>query len=459
MKDTGHITQWGVDCIFVEENNTISILPKDINEFEKLRSHLNDENFLFTYCGVIGHKSTAFIECVRFGLMHDIKFIPKYIIDHCHSDYFAGFDIIGDVIDNFFSPARYFYDRRKSEQDSKVDFIYGNEVAEEWTITFENKPLKISLSYGDILKFGTASDLKLHPKLRIEFERTTDTEFVFRVYLMIKRFFKVICYDTALGNFHVELFDNDNKLSYNGRFRDFTAVPEQYTKKYHEIEYGNFKPYIKKYLQFVADEPSYTFYHYPYNGGRFRGTDYTEIDFINIFSAFESECHSNSTLYEDVDTSKIQNIKGAVLEKISSIERGGLEQEELDFLGNATNRISQLGTQYGQSKKIINAYNILHKAIDSSIKRILWRLPAKFEGHLQDADIKSISNFLASKRGKIAHGGPYGMFSDSEAQKIRFLEILTYCMLLKRIGLSDNDIERVIGVVFGCNFIVFNEKY
>ena len=123
----------------------------------------------------------------------------EYIIDHCHSDYFAGFDIIGDVVDNFFSPARYFYDRRSNEPNLDVDFIYGNEIAEEWEITFEGKTLKISLSYGDILKFGTASDLKLHPKLRVEFERTTDTEFVFRVYLMIKRFFKIICYFSGTG--------------------------------------------------------------------------------------------------------------------------------------------------------------------------------------------------------------------------------------------------------------------
>lgn len=459
MKDTGHITLWGAECIFVEENNEISIIPKDTNEFEKLRPHLNDENFIFTYCGVIGHKATAFVESVRFGLMYDIKLIPKYIIDHCHSDYFAGFDIIGDVVDNFFSPARYFYDRRSNEPNLDVDFIYGNEIAEEWEITFEGKTLKISLSYGDILKFGTASDLKLHPKLRVEFERTTDTEFVFRVYLMIKRFFKIICYDTTLGNFHVELFDNDNKLSYNGRFRDFTTTPEQYLKKYHEIEYGNFKPYIDKYLQFAADNPFYTFYHYSPSGGRFRGIDYTEIDFINIFSAFEAECHCNSALYEVVDTSKIQNIKDLVLNKLATIETTELEQEELDFLRNATNRVSQLGTQYGQSKKIINAYQILHKAIDSSIKQILWRLPLKADDHLYIEDIKSMATFLASKRGKIAHGGPSEVFSDIDAQKIRFLEILTYCMLLKRIGLCDNDIERVIGVVFGCNFILFNEKY
>lgn len=50
-------------------------------------------------------------------------------------------------------------------------------------------------------------------------------------------------------------------------------------------------------------------------------------------------------------------------------------------------------------------------------------------------------------------------FSDVDAQKIRFLEILTYSQLLKRIRLEDPDIERVIGALFGCNYVLFQEKH
>ena len=73
-------------------------------------------------------------------------------------------------------------------------------------------------------------------------------------------------------------------------------------------------------------------------------------------------------------------------------------------------------------------------------------------------ELKKIANFLVKERGKIAHGGFSGAFSDVDAQKIRFLEIITYAQLLKRIGLKETDIERVIGAVFGCNYILFNEN-
>ena len=81
------------------------------------------------------------------------------------------------------------------------------------------------------------------------------------------------------------------------------------------------------------------------------------------------------------------------------------------------------------------------------------------EGSLQDTDLKKIATFLAGQRGAVAHGGFSGTFSDLDAQKIRFLEILTYAQFLKRVGLGDADIERVIGALFGCNFVLFKEKY
>ena len=46
-----------------------------------------------------------------------------------------------------------------------------------------------------------------------------------------------------------------------------------------------------------------------------------------------------------------------------------------------------------------------------------------------------------------------------DAQKIHFLEIITYAQLLKRVGLEDTDIERIVGAVFGCNYVLFQEQY
>ena len=50
------------------------------------------------------------------------------------------------------------------------------------------------------------------------------------------------------------------------------------------------------------------------------------------------------------------------------------------------------------------------------------------------------------------------IFSDIDVAKIQFLEIITYCQFLKRAELDDREIEEVIGVIFGCNYILLSQR-
>lgn len=109
--------------------------------------------------------------------------------------------------------------------------------------------------------------------------------------------------------------------------------------------------------------------------------------------------------------------------------------------------------------KIVNAYQVLHEALDKSIENIFYLPEFRLKGPLQMKEIKKIAGFLAGQRGKVAHGGFSGAFSDVDAQKIHFLEIITCAQLLKRVGLEDEDIERIVGAVFGCNYVLFQERY
>lgn len=460
MQDIGYVRLWDVECILVEEVDGISIILKDEADLKKIRPHFGDQNFVFNYCGKIGFNSIAFIERVQFEFNHAIKFFPRYIINCCCVDSFTGMEMMGDAIDDFFSPSSYFYDRSKAGAEISVDYIYHNEIADKWMVIFEGEPITITLSYGDILSRGIASDLMLHPKLKIYFNKTTDVEYVYRVYLLVVRFLQIIRYDTKCGKLKIDLLsENDGKLTHNGCLHDFSADPNQFLKGNHDVEYGSFKPYIQRFWQFAADNPTYTFYHYPAEGIRCRGIHYSVADFMNIFAAFESECHAKQELYENIDATRVQSIKDVLVAQLDEYSKNELKQEEMEFLENAKKRIRQLGTQYGLTKKIINVYHVLHHALDRSIKYIFYLPEFRLEGSLQDTDLKKIATFLAGQRGAVAHGGFSGTFSDLDAQKIRFLEILTYAQLLKRVGLGDADIERVIGALFGCNFALAHEKY
>lgn len=459
MKETGHITLWGVECVFIVENKEIVIIPKNKDDIQKINSHFDDRNFIIKYHPTVGC-STAFINHVEFSVNSTIKLFPKYTINRCHNDLFSGFEITGEAINDFFSPPRYFYDRSKEGDKTCVDLIYHSEVADEWSISFENEPITITLSYGDILSKGIGSDLKLHPKLTVTFKQTTDVQYVYRVYSIIVRFLQIVRYETKCGKLQIDLFCEDQgNLSYNGHLYDYCIDQTQFGITAHEAEYGGYKTYIQSFLQFAADNPQYVFHHYPMNGTRYRGRHYSAVDFLNIFSAFESECHAKPELYENADTSRIQKVKDSLVALVDEYPSSGLTQDETEFLNNARDNILKQGTEFGQRKKIKIAYSILENALESSIENIFFLPGFKCKGKLNSKNLNEVVEFLVGQRGSIAHGRFFGIFSDEDAQKIHFLEILTYAQLLKRVGLSDRDIERIIGAVFACNFVLFQEKY
>lgn len=459
MRETGQITLWDIDCVFIVDDNSIIVIPKNLDDIQKINSHFEDTDFVINYHS-IGGNATSLIERMEYGINHAIKLYPRYTINRYHKNLFSGFELMGEAVDDFFSPSRYFFNRSKEGANNNVDFIYHNEVADKWTVIFENNPITVTLSYGDILRRGIASDLMLHPKLTIDFDKTTDTQYVYRVYSFIVRFLKIVRYDTKCGKLNVELFYKEQeKMSYNGYLHDFCINPRQFSNALHELEYGCYKPYIERFLQFAADNPKYTFYHFPSQGLRYRGRHYSAVDFLNIFAAFESECHAVQNLYENVDTTIIQPIKDSLIECLDKYDTTSLCKEELDFLSNARNNLLKQGTEFGQRKKLKNAYIILQKALENSIENIFFLPTFRCKGTLTSNNLNKVVEFLVGQRGAIAHGNFSGIFSDSDAQKIHFLEILTYAQLLKRIGLNDKDIERVIGIVFGCNYTVFQEKY
>lgn len=460
MKNIGHISFFDTDCILVEEENCISIIPKEKDNLKKISPHFDDQDFILKYTGTIGSNSIAFIKRLQFATDYTIKLYPYYIINCCHVDSFVGFELTGEVIDEFFSPSRYLYNRSKSGDKNSVDFIYNGEEAAKWEITFEGNPISVTLYYGDILRRGIASDLKLHSKLIVKFEQTVDIQYLYRVYALIVRFLRIVRYDTKCGQLQMKLLSEEQeKIIYNGYLRDFSLEKTTIYKGNYAVEYRCYKPYIQRFLQFAADNPKYTFYHYPTDGIRFRGSHYSSVDYMNIFSAFESECHAKEDLYERVDDNNVKTIKDTLVAQLDEYTKKELTEDELDFLKNAKNRILQLGTQFGQTMKIVNAYQVLHEALDNSIKNIFYLKELKLKGPLQMNEIKKIAVFLARQRGKVAHGSFSGTFSDVDAQKIRFLEIITYAQLLKRVDLEDADIERIIGAVFKCNYVLFQEQY
>ena len=453
MKRFGTLTIWDEKCSYSVQDNDVYLIPIDDNLIKKFRKHYNDKNFLLVWEECF-ETNYLYVKRIEYSIDGTIKLYPKYTINKHSDTKINGFELTGEIIDDFFNPVRYFYDKRNDKTINLVNYLYDSDVADNWKINVENKEINIELIYGDLLNKGIFSDLMLHPRLRIKFEQTVDVEYIYKIYLIFVRFFKLITYNKSIGNINVNLFSEKN--SYIGNMIDFTYT-YQYIKEYRDLHYIVFKQYIQNYLQFASCNDNYSFNHFPVNQIRFFGRDYTQNDFINIFSAFEEECKMESEIYLNVDIKKIKKVKSDFLAFIDNYSKLNLENEEIKFIEDARNRISQLGTQFGQKRKIINAYNILSSILCNSIENIFYLPEFRLKGPISDDDIEEIALKLSSKRGMVAHESNSNSFSDIDAQKIRFLEIIVYCQLLKRMGLKEDDVERVIGVIFSCNYIVFNE--
>lgn len=128
------------------------------------------------------------------------------------------------------------------------------------------------------------------------------------------------------------------------------------------------------------------------------------------------------------------------------------------FYNSVEERINQFGTQIGQEKKLLKAYDILAKALQSSMQNIFFMPSFRINEVPTQEDINTIAKTIMRFRGKVIHDGEKSSFSDDETPFVRFLEILVYSMILKRVGIPDEGIEVIIGVIFHCNYVAMENE-
>lgn len=444
----GYLAFNTIDCIYTIDGMNMFIIPADKNNISKLYQYIDRTNFLLEFSDAVYKKSVVYIKDIQPRIDDSIScnavFISK-LIDYQKID---SFEIIGDDVDEFFSPSRYFFNLYHMSKLLPKELVYKKEVVEVYNFTYKEKTIAVSLSYGEILKKGIASDLKLHAKLFVTFPETDDICLVYKIYLVIVRFLHFVRHQQKNNLLPIELFGSkEDKKSNLGFLYDKLYISGIFNGR-SDIESIFFKKYINNLFQLFANDENYPIDYLPKDEDY--SYEYTPLRFLTIFGAFERECKLIPMLYETSDDSQIKSFKSVLILKIDEIEKS--TNEENNFANQAKNRISQLWTQSGQKKKIENAYAVLNKALNTSIEHLLWRLKRKNS----DADTTKLVSIVASTltdlRGKIAHGELSIKLTDDNIECIRFLDVLTFAQTLKRAKIPDEDIELIVGAVFKCNF-------
>lgn len=447
MKGMGYTKFKDIDCIFYEEKDAIRLIPSI--QTNNIVKYIFDRDFVFTYNRSV-RKCIAFIKKIEMTFdNHSIRLVPKYIFESIGEiGTIHGFKIIGDALDDIFHPANYFLLKRKNGEEIG-NLVYGRENVDVWKIKFEDVNLTVSLTYGEILKKGISSDLMLHPTLNVNFcKNTNDLDFIYRAYKLVVKFLQLIRYDLDIGWYSMSLIDENGYEC--GKLYDADNVS---TKKYvgHQMElsYKKYKPYIGRLLQFVANNQNISLNHFPHSTVRIDEDDYDPMTFISIFGAFEDECRANKDIYIKTDINSIKHIRKKLLNEVNKFMSIAQTEDEKKYIEKAISRIGTTGTSVGIKNKIVNSYNVLLPAIESSVPNIFY---LKNDESKKNFSINKIADNLSDLRGVIAHGDFNGKFTEAQSQQIYFLEIMVYAQMLKRAELHDTEIELILGIVFNCNF-------
>jgi hypothetical protein len=437
----GYLVFEGIECVYVKLTDSMIVTPKNESDISEMYRHCTKTNFILEYEQFIYKKSFSYIEKILPRIDHSFSFVTKYTFNLIDDYEINGFVLTGDDIDVFFSPSRYFYDKKRNKERFCSDILFGKEESSKFYFNYNDKIISVSLYYGEILKHGIASDLKLHPHLSVKFEKTKDFDFVFAVYNIIVKLLQLVRYQKSYNLKPAEIIGVTDKCekSILGKLYLNPYITKDY-KKISESEYVYFESYISQLLQLISDDKYLSIRHLPFN--EHESHEYDVHRYLSVFSAFAYECNKQAEEFVYTSDEHLKNIKNDLLMQIELIRKRAFNEQEKIFLDHARERITQLGTQFGQEKKIINAFNNLKNIITGSIQYIF---PADF-------NIKRVSSNLSKLRAKIAHDNLYRELTDEEIRNIRFLDVLSYIMLLKRAGADDSGIELIIGAMFYCNF-------
>lgn len=451
MYREGYVTFDGVKCVFIVNESEIRLIPTDKDDIRKLSKHFDDQKFLFQFSDLVDQNCIAYIDRVQTNMGDSISLFPLYVLQLLNDSSISSMEITGQAIDEVFHPAGYYYLKAVNGAKNDVDLIRELENADKWTISVDNNVVEICLQYGGILRHGIASDMMLHPQLVVSFTPTTDVYFIFKVYSIIMRFLQITQYNRNFGACKVKLRGGEPEYN-SGYLFDWRNIGKT-RSFYNQVEYRYLKPYIGKLLQFSAENIGVSYEFLPDATYRWNRTDYTPSLLVSLFSAFESEYVASVSIYETEPYEDLTPIKEKIIQRIQDCFSDELSETERKFIDQAKNSVKNTGNKVGQTKKIKNVLQVLNPALMSSAKHLFIREKMGTENGFSSDNVNKIAKKVVALRGRVSHEYTLLEFDDIQTEYVRFLEIIVYCMMLKRAGIDDDGIELIIGIVFNCNSV------
>lgn len=444
--DTGFLSYHNNKCAYVQEDMDYILTP--VNDNSNILKYDEKKNYKISFCSP--SKEACIISVKEhipevLNLHGVVRLKLNYITKKLSENEIDGFIMEGKEIDEFFSPIEYFYRMKHSEKAVSCNYLYEKETVKRYQFKFNKKPVTVDLNYGNILSEGLASDATLHAKLYIHIERTTDTDYIFQVSEIIKKFLQFVLRKTTLNLKPFKLFHltSENKTSILGFMISSIYHPESRANNGINATFLEYGEKLNNLLSIIASEEDFPTQF-------LETTDVCEYSSKNVgmlSSAFEYE-YRKGNIYEKKSSMNDLNVKTDLLNYINTYTPKN--ELEKNYIGIVRDKVSKIGSEIGLTQRIINAFignkNILNSLFD-----------LKKEPDLNNF-VKKTAKMFVGVRGKTVHDKPDYLLNNKEQKSIRLIEILRFVMVLRRADYIDKEIEQIIGLVFWCNNSLLNSS-
>ncbi|HFU3862817.1 TPA: hypothetical protein ACGPAZ_000296 [Streptococcus suis] len=344
----------------------------------------------------------------------------------------SGITFKGIDTEKIFSPSTYFYNNR----DKDNSLLYKSFKAFDFLFQHDDKEVNGSVEFGNILSNGIASDLKLSPIFKLEFECTNNFDFIFQLFKITEMFHKIILNRPIISFNEINLFSTtDKKISQIGDVQIY-PIKDKTANYLTEATYQNFEKYFSELLQYCSNNLDMNLDYFSLS--KLNETNNTYF-IIKLFSSFEN-LFGNSNIYIHKPDTTQEEMKSKLIEFINSNNF----KTDKAFIENIKNKIKDSGNNIGQKKKIILTYEHFVDVFQSKDD----------QNYFQEFNIKQLAEELIRMRNFVAHENPIELkLDDDKKLALRLLEAMNYCLILEQVGIPLTIIQIIIGIHFQFNYI------
>ena len=438
LSDSGYTTYFDKECTFVREGMRMFLVSTKENE--NLSKHFNEKNYHLQLRTAIFNNCTAYVEQQLLSDLNNVFVELKYFIKRIDDIEINSIEMIANEIEEFFSPLDFYFRLKRSNKYVSSDLLYDCQIIKSYSFIYKNHKIIADVLYGGILSDGVRSDLFVHPILSLKFDKTSDTDFLFELYEIVIKLLQFAHRKQSYNIKRIDLYSNRNgSKSYSGNMLCSEYNNEVRSKSRIEASFMYYGDQLSNILDIIASEKdTFPISHLDYSYSNYY--NYTPRRAAALFSAFEYEYKKNNE-YPQKSMEDAQELKDKVISYIKSIN----EENELtaEFKKIAKNKISDIGGSPGFTRKIKEAYKRNDGVFIHSRQSLF----------LRNGDLRASADRLNRIRQTIVHDDIELKFDDYDIECLRFLEVLQFVMTLKRAKYDNQEIEELIGIIYGCNSV------